>query len=138
MDLLEAKRLPEIFARWFASRGWTPRAHQVELLAKAQAGRSRTAGLGFRQKFDLVRAWRPAAAGKPAREYFRKPLGLEQIHAHKLIGAVRERHWPSAMLRSFAAATMTSPATGTDFSVRISACSRLSRFNHAAAITSRK
>ena len=40
MDLLEAKRLPEIFARWFASRGWTPRAHQVELLAKAQAGRS--------------------------------------------------------------------------------------------------
>src|SRR5215469_414301 len=40
MDLLEAKRLPEIFARWFRSRGWTPRAHQVELLAKAQAGRS--------------------------------------------------------------------------------------------------
>ena len=28
------------FARWFASRGWTPRAHQLELLAKAQAGRS--------------------------------------------------------------------------------------------------
>src|SRR5215469_6816419 len=40
MDLLEAKRLPEIFARWFADRGWTPRAHQLELLAKAQAGRS--------------------------------------------------------------------------------------------------
>ncbi len=32
--------LPEPFARWFASRGWTPRAHQLELLAKAQAGRS--------------------------------------------------------------------------------------------------
>ncbi|MGC1778782.1 MAG: ligase-associated DNA damage response DEXH box helicase [Xanthobacteraceae bacterium] len=32
--------LPEVFARWFASRGWTPRAHQLELLAKAQAGRS--------------------------------------------------------------------------------------------------
>jgi ATP-dependent Lhr-like helicase len=32
--------LPEIFARWFASRGWTPRAHQLELLAKARAGRS--------------------------------------------------------------------------------------------------
>ena len=32
--------LPEIFARWFAGRGWTPRAHQLELLAKAQAGRS--------------------------------------------------------------------------------------------------
>src|ERR1700722_6402715 len=32
--------LPEPFTRWFASRGWTPRAHQLELLAKARAGRS--------------------------------------------------------------------------------------------------
>lgn len=32
--------LPEPFAGWFASRGWTPRAHQLELLAKARAGRS--------------------------------------------------------------------------------------------------
>src|SRR6202035_3566081 len=32
--------LPEPFSSWFASRGWTPRAHQLELLAKAQAGRS--------------------------------------------------------------------------------------------------
>ncbi len=41
MNVLErAALLPEPFARWFASRGWTPRAHQLELLAKAQAGRS--------------------------------------------------------------------------------------------------
>src|SRR4030081_349893 len=32
--------LPELFERWFASRGWAPRAHQLELLAKARAGRS--------------------------------------------------------------------------------------------------
>jgi ATP-dependent Lhr-like helicase len=32
--------LPEPFLRWFASRGWTPRAHQLELLAKARVGRS--------------------------------------------------------------------------------------------------
>ncbi len=32
--------LPEQFARWFASRGWTPRAHQLELLDQARAGRS--------------------------------------------------------------------------------------------------
>jgi ATP-dependent helicase Lhr and Lhr-like helicase len=32
--------LPDIFMRWFAGRGWTPRAHQLELLAKARAGRS--------------------------------------------------------------------------------------------------
>jgi ATP-dependent Lhr-like helicase len=32
--------LPDVFRRWFASRGWTPRAHQLELLAKAEQGRS--------------------------------------------------------------------------------------------------
>ena len=32
--------LPAAFARWFASRGWTPRAHQLELLTKARAGKS--------------------------------------------------------------------------------------------------
>ena len=32
--------LPDIFVRWFESRGWKPRAHQLQLLAKAQAGRS--------------------------------------------------------------------------------------------------
>ena len=35
-----APLLPETFARWFAGRGWTPRAHQLELLAKAQERRS--------------------------------------------------------------------------------------------------
>ena len=29
-----------MFARWFAGRGWVPRAHQLELLAKARVGRS--------------------------------------------------------------------------------------------------
>src|SRR5260221_14691186 len=32
--------LPETFSRWFASRGWTPRAHQLELLSRARDGRS--------------------------------------------------------------------------------------------------
>jgi len=36
----EPPLLPEPFARWFSSRGWAPRAHQLELLAKARAGRS--------------------------------------------------------------------------------------------------
>jgi ATP-dependent Lhr-like helicase len=35
-----APLLPDVFARWFAGRGWAPRAHQLELLAKAKAGRS--------------------------------------------------------------------------------------------------
>jgi ATP-dependent Lhr-like helicase len=32
--------LPDVFARWFAARGWSPRAHQLELLRLARAGRS--------------------------------------------------------------------------------------------------
>jgi ATP-dependent helicase Lhr and Lhr-like helicase len=32
--------LPDVFRRWFESRGWSPRAHQLELLAKARTGRS--------------------------------------------------------------------------------------------------
>src|SRR5262245_59846982 len=34
-----APLLPEAFTRWFAERGWTPRAHQLELLARARDGR---------------------------------------------------------------------------------------------------
>ncbi len=32
--------LPPAFAAWFAARGWTPRPHQLELLAAAKAGGS--------------------------------------------------------------------------------------------------
>src|ERR1700742_4431528 len=35
-----APPLPETFSRWFASRGWTPRAHQLELLRRARDGKS--------------------------------------------------------------------------------------------------
>ena len=37
---LATAALPEPFVRWFASRGWSPRAHQLELLAKARGRRS--------------------------------------------------------------------------------------------------
>jgi len=41
MTILERPAvLPEPFVRWFASRGWSARPHQLELLAKARAGRS--------------------------------------------------------------------------------------------------
>ena len=35
-----ADPLPECFRRWFASRGWSPREHQLELLEKARDDRS--------------------------------------------------------------------------------------------------
>ena len=41
MTILERSAiLPEQFTRWFASRVWAPRAHQLDLLDKARAGRS--------------------------------------------------------------------------------------------------
>jgi ATP-dependent Lhr-like helicase len=40
LDTPVPSSLPENFTRWFAQRGWQPRAHQLELLAKARAGRS--------------------------------------------------------------------------------------------------
>src|SRR5689334_10102563 len=36
----DTPELPEPFAGWFAKRGWQPRTHQLELLAKAHAQRS--------------------------------------------------------------------------------------------------
>jgi ATP-dependent Lhr-like helicase len=39
-ERIKTSELPEPFARWFAQRGWQPRLHQLELLAKARAGRS--------------------------------------------------------------------------------------------------
>ncbi|NBJ12611.1 ligase-associated DNA damage response DEXH box helicase [Microvirga arsenatis] len=35
-----ASLLPKTFRDWFKGRGWTPRAHQLDLLAKAKQGRS--------------------------------------------------------------------------------------------------
>src|SRR5881227_55093 len=40
LERTDTAELPQPFAHWFASRGWEPRAHQLELLAKARAGRS--------------------------------------------------------------------------------------------------
>src|SRR3982751_2396292 len=34
-----ADLLPPRFADWFAQRGWSPRAHQLEMVTKARAGR---------------------------------------------------------------------------------------------------
>ena len=32
--------LPELFSAWFAARGWSPRPHQLAMLAAARAGES--------------------------------------------------------------------------------------------------
>ncbi|MBO9192954.1 ligase-associated DNA damage response DEXH box helicase [Rhizobium sp. 16-449-1b] len=43
MDQIDSERmisLPAPFTRWFAEKGWQPRRHQLELLARAEAGES--------------------------------------------------------------------------------------------------
>ena len=40
LDTATPNLLPKAFRDWFASRGWAPRPHQLELLACAEAGRS--------------------------------------------------------------------------------------------------
>ena len=40
MNIAIPSELPDVFTRWFASRGWAPRAHQLELLRVARGGRS--------------------------------------------------------------------------------------------------
>ncbi len=40
LDAVSPPPLPPVFTDWFARRGWQPRAHQLALLAAAEAGRS--------------------------------------------------------------------------------------------------
>jgi ATP-dependent helicase Lhr and Lhr-like helicase len=40
MKPLSLPQLPEVFARWFAARGWSPRAHQLKLIELAAQGQS--------------------------------------------------------------------------------------------------
>src|SRR5437660_12277356 len=37
---LRSDALPEVVERWFESKGWAPRRHQLEMLELARAGRS--------------------------------------------------------------------------------------------------
>ncbi len=39
-QVANADILPDVFARWFADRGWAPRPHQLDLLQKARENRS--------------------------------------------------------------------------------------------------
>jgi ATP-dependent Lhr-like helicase len=72
--------LPDTFARWFASRGWTPRAHQLELLGKAQGGRS-------------VLLIAPTGAGKTLAGFLPSLVELSAAPAQALTG-----NRPSALL----------------------------------------
>ncbi len=63
--------LPDIFARWFASRGWAPRAHQLDLLGACARRDIRPADRADRRRQDARRfsadAGRSAANAAPNR-----------------------------------------------------------------------
>jgi ATP-dependent Lhr-like helicase len=94
--------LPEPFLRWFVSRGWAPRGHQLELLAKARAGRSvlliapTGAGktlAGFLP--SLVELSTSSAGNRPQRA--RGQTGASSSPARKLISAGRDVRRPGGL-----------------------------------------
>src|SRR5947209_7467254 len=96
-----APLLPENFSRWFSSRGWTPRAHQLELLSRARDGRS-------------VLLIAPTGGGKTLAGFLPTLVELSEAAAGRagslprLRGRVREGAIPPpAALRA-----STSPASG--------------------------
>ena len=47
--------LPDLFARWFEGRGWTPRRHQLALIDLARQGQERAADRADRRRQDAGR-----------------------------------------------------------------------------------
>jgi len=87
-DVKDAALLPERFGAWFAGRGWSPRAHQLELLTLAQQDRSALlvaptgAGktlAGFLPSL-IELSERPGAVGEPAPAGRTPPLRRRGLH----------------------------------------------------------
>ncbi len=91
--------LPPRFLQWFAAKGWSPRAHQLELLARAEQGRSTLliaptgAGktlAGFLPALvDLERRGRPrpGAAPRGVHTLYISPLKALAVDIHRNLSA---------------------------------------------------
>ncbi|TCK30556.1 Lhr family ATP dependent helicase [Ancylobacter aquaticus] len=78
--------LPEPFRRWFAGRGWAPRAHQMELLARAREGRS-TLLIAPTGAGKTLAGFLPSLvelAGRPAPRNSARPPGLHTLYISPL------------------------------------------------------
>jgi ATP-dependent Lhr-like helicase len=89
-DRIEAPLLPERFVRWFAGRGWTPREHQLELIAKARAGRSALliaptgAGKTLAGFLPTLVELSAAPHARPAPRSTTRPAGLHTLYISPL------------------------------------------------------
>ncbi|GLK72276.1 DNA ligase-associated DEXH box helicase [Ancylobacter dichloromethanicus] len=85
-DDFPADLLPEPFRRWFAGRGWAPRAHQLDLLAKARAGRS-TLLIAPTGAGKTLAGFLPSLvelAARPAARTSARPPGLHTLYISPL------------------------------------------------------
>ncbi|PLP59006.1 DNA ligase-associated DEXH box helicase [Mesorhizobium loti] len=78
--------LPEPFTRWFAAKGWAPRAHQLELLANAHAGRSMLliAPTGAGKTLAGFLPSLTELAGRPRRRPGERPRGVHTLYISPL------------------------------------------------------
>ena len=84
MNDVSAPILPDVFRRWFESRGWSPREHQLQLLAKAREGRSvllvAPTGAGKTLAGFLPSLVDLAGGGGPSRQGGRERPGAKRPH----------------------------------------------------------
>jgi ATP-dependent helicase Lhr and Lhr-like helicase len=80
-DPWSSSLLPETFQRWFASRGWSPREHQLALLRKARDDRS-----------ALLIA--PTGAGKTLAGFLPTLVELSSPSRHRARGEASTRRVP--------------------------------------------
>src|SRR5947207_2924348 len=93
--------LPQPFEAWFASRGWRPRAHQVELVRRAQEGLS-----------TLLIA--PTGAGKTLAGFLPSLIELAPLAPTKrgdllTLALARIAHWAPGHRRIGLSATVADP-----------------------------
>ena len=87
MSQTPASLLPKTFRDWFESRGWQPRAHQLELLEKARDGPLRAARRADRRRQDARRVSaepRRAVGARPDRGTAKDKRGLHTLYISPL------------------------------------------------------
>ncbi len=98
--------LPEPFASWFRSRGWTPRAHQLALIEKART-----------RKSSLLIA--PTGAGKTLAGFLPSLITLSQAkHAKRGAGLRTLYISPLKALASDVARNLTAPIADMGLNIR--------------------